>query len=347
MIVRLKGVKVARAKGRVYYYHRATMTRLPGTPGSAEFVAKLRALDTGPPPSVPPDTLGGLIAVYRASPEFLTHAPRTRYDYQRVFDGIRKLDGMPLAEVTTDFLYELRDDLASRSRSAANTTLKVLRLLFSWGMKRGRCAANPAAAVDAIRRPRDAKLVNRPWRRDEVDQVLAEATPWLRVAVALAAYTGLRQGDVARVTWACYDGRSFETRTQKTGRLVWIPAHRRLCEILEPLPRTSLTIVLGARGRPMTAEVLRNAFFRLIRRLVAEGKIAPGLSFHGLRHTLGTFLAEEGCDVATIAFILGHAKTATTEGYTKTANRRELAGAAMARLERRDGKLLENQPVTD
>ncbi len=126
----MKGVKVARSKGKVYYYHRATMTRLTPARPAAEFISNLRTLETRKSKRVAPGTLGGLIATYRASPEFAAHTARTRKDYNRVFDGIKGLDGLPLSEVSGELLYGLRDKLAGRFRSAANL-FSYKRLHFS------------------------------------------------------------------------------------------------------------------------------------------------------------------------------------------------------------------------
>jgi integrase len=163
---------------------------------------------------------------------------------------------------------------------------------------------------------------------------------------------------VVRATWACYDGAAIETRQTKTGFPVWVPAHYRLREILDAAPRVSPIIVIGERGKPYPKDTLRNLFFRLIGRLAREGKVGPGLSFHGLRHTLGTQLAEAGCDAQTIASILGQQSTAMAEHYSRTANRRGNATAAIEKLERKDrgrgertatgnGKLPEKRHITN
>lgn len=331
MIVRIKGVKRVRAKGHIYHYHRKTMTRLPGAPGSAEFMARLRTCSNGSPAPGSLGSLGGLIALYRASPEFLGLAASSRRKYQDVFDELATLDAMPLAQVTGEFLYGLRDDIGGRSR--ANRVLSVLRLVFAWGIRRDKCKENPAASVEAIRRPRTAPVVNRPWRWEEVAAVLDAAPPWLRVPIAIAAYTGLRESDVLAATWACYDGNAFETRAQKTGVPTWVPAHSRLRAVLDAAPRSSSLIVLGARGQPISRSRLTTAFFDLLRQLRDEGRVGAGLSFHGLRHTLGTALAEAGCDPPTIAAVLGHASTRSSEHYSRTANRRRMAEVAIDRLE--------------
>ena len=338
MILRIRGVKRVRAKGRLYYYHRATMTRLPGAPGSLEFTAKLEALsrsNNAPKGS----TLGSLFTAYRASPEFDQLADSTKFKYRKVFDALRSQDRMPLVQIEHSYLYGLRDRfMAARKRAFTNLTLAVLSATFNWGMRRGHVKTNPVTAIEKIARPRNARVVNRPWRPEELEVVLDAAPVWLRVPIALAAYTGLRESDVLRVTWSCYDGSAFETRTQKTNMPVWVPAHYRLREILDTTSRVSTNIVVGARGRPISRSALTTSFFNLLRELRETGRTGPGLSFHGLRHTLGTALAEAGCDPPTIASVLGQATTQMAEHYSRYANRRHHAAAAIERIEARDRK---------
>ncbi|HUZ73183.1 MAG TPA: tyrosine-type recombinase/integrase [Stellaceae bacterium] len=341
MVIRMKGVKRVVSKGRVYFYHRKTMTKLPGEPGTTSFMDTLAAAENCAAAvtetSALPGTLGALIGAYRASPEFTELAERTRRDYQKVFDYLKPLDPLPLHEIDGAYLYQVRDKaFAKRRRRFANYVKQVLSRLFNWGKRRGLAPANPAADVDAIRRPRDAKSVNRSWKDAEIAAVLAAASPELKVAIALGAYLGLREADMLVVTWKAYDGTAFEIRQRKTGETLWIPAHAELRAILNAakVRRTSPIIVVGARGQPYTQTGFQTRFFGLIRKLRLEGKIGDGLSFHGLRHTVGRKLAETGCDARTIAAILGHATTAMADHYSRHADRRQLARAAVAKMER-------------
>jgi integrase len=336
MIVRVKGIKKVRAKGHIYYYHRKTGDRLPGEPRSPEFMAALDALNRKQELIARPGTLGALIQRYRGSPDFTDLAANTRRNRQWVFD-LKPLAGMRLVDIDSAFVYEVRDRAkAKHKRSFANLLINVLRLLFSWAIKRIIMDNNPALDVEKVRRPKDAKVVNRPWRPEELEIVLAHASRQIRLAVAIAAFTGLRESNVVRVTWTSYDGVAFETRQIKTGDPIWVKAHFRLREMLDQTPRVSPVILIGARGKPFTESGLRTSFFRLIRKLVTEGKVQPGLSFHGLRHTLGTTLAEAGCDAATIAAVLGQATTKMAEHYSKTAKRKHLVDAAIDLVEERD-----------
>ena len=55
---------------------------------------------------------------------------------------------------------------------------------------------------------------------------------------------------------------------------------------------------------------------------------------HGLRKTAARMLAEVGCSTHEIASITGHRALKEIEDYTKAANQRTLATAAILKLER-------------
>jgi len=346
MVIRVKGVKKVVAKGRTYYYHRKTGQRIEAPHGTLAFADEVRRLDERVRPKQQADnraragTFGELVNAYRASPEFTGLAERTKKDYQRILDYLKPLHDFDLSAFDVAQIWAIRDKANTRhKRRFANYVLQVLSRLFSWGGKRGMVVGNPAASVEQIRRPRDARKVNRAWREAEVEAVLGAAPPALLVPIALGLYTGLREGDVIRITWAAYNGQAFETRQGKTGAPIWIPAHRRLREILDAAPRDGSTqIVIGSRGRPFTENGFQSRFFKFIRKLAAEGKIGTGLTFHGLRHTAGKMMADVGCDTATIAAVLGHADEKMATHYAKEADQRRRAKAAVVRLERTSDK---------
>lgn len=337
MVIRMKGVKRVTAKGRVYYYHRKTMTRLPGEPGTTLFMDAMAAAAKGTPEAIP-GTLGGIIAAYRAAPEFTGLGERTRSDYQKVFDYLKPLGPLPLHEVDQPYLYEVRDKaFAKRKRRFANYVIQVLSRLFNWAKRRSLAESNPASDIEPIKRPRDAPTVNRPWTDDELAVVLAAAPAELQIAIALGAYLGFRLGDTLKLTWTAYDGTAFEIRQNKTGDALWLPVHRDLKAMLDARKkgRRSVFIVVGAKGRPYTQTGFQTRFFGLLKGLREEGKVGEGLSFHGLRHTVGRKLAEAGCSARTIADMLGQKTTAMGEHYSRHANRKHLVRAAVTALEQR------------
>jgi integrase len=65
----------------------------------------------------------------------------------------------------------------------------------------------------------------------------------------------------------------------------------------------------------------------LVRKLEAEGKVRPNLTFHGLRHRAGKLLADRGADPRTIAALLGHKTLQMAAHYSEEADRKRRAVA--------------------
>jgi integrase len=67
--------------------------------------------------------------------------------------------------------------------------------------------------------------------------------------------------------------------------------------------------------------------------LEAEGLVEPGLTMHGLRHTLGTRLRGAGADDRTIADILGQKSVSIGRFYSESAALAAHAGALVLGLD--------------
>lgn len=253
---------------------------------------------------------------------------------------------MPLLQVDPAAVLKIRDRaLHQKKRRFANHVLQVLSTLFNWGRPRDFLAHNPAAGLPKVPRPRDMPRANRAWSAGECSTVLSEANGGLKVAIALGRFAGMRIGDAARVTWSAYDRTSIEWRQGKTGDVVWLPAHRDLRALLDMTPRIATTIVTGSLGRPLKEAGLAKAFHTLILRLERQGRVQPGLTFHGLRHTAGKQLADLGCDPRTIATMLGQRSLTMAIHYSEEVDRRGRAVAAIHALERPRNENLANRRV--
>ena len=334
MIVRMKSVKKVTAKGRAYFYHRGTGARLPDDPRSAAFheawkreEAKLAGR------TVRAGTFGGLMVAYRGSPEFLNLADSTRRDYARIMAYLEPLATTALAEFDTPAVMRIRDKAAKRGYREANYVLAVMSRLFSWGLPRGITSSNPVKGAEKVRRPAGKAKANRAWSSAELAFVTAAAAPGIALAVEIAAATGQREGDVVRLTWTAFRDGKLHLRQRKTGQQVGITLPAGLASKLDRLPRTAPNIIVGERGRPYTRDGFGTVFFRLIAELVADECVAPGLTFHGLRHTAGVTLALCSATTSEIQAVLG-CTAQMAEHYSSQANREELAQSAVAKRER-------------
>ncbi len=169
------------------------------------------------------------------------------------------------------------------------------------------------------------------WPDSAVEYALKAFPEYYRRTVLMAVYTGQRQGDCLSMTWAQYDGAGLEVVQQKTGARLWVPAHTALKKELDAWKKTATatTILTGAHGRPWVTRSFSVQFSAEMRR---HPKL-HGLVFHGLRKAAAARLAEAGCSTLEIMSITGHASLAEVERYTRQAEQKSRAQAAIYKLE--------------
>jgi len=108
-----------------------------------------------------------------------------------------------------------------------------------------------------------------------------------------------------------------------------------LDEALASRPATGvehLELVLNQSGEPYTPDGFRTMLWKLIHKLEVSGAVMPGLTFHGLRHTAATALADLGASPHEIAAMLGQKTLIMAAHYSAEANREKLGEAAIIRL---------------
>jgi hypothetical protein len=99
-VLRIKGLKRYRAKGRWYAYHRKTGIRLKAEFGTGEFIAELAAIERKLKNiEALPGSLGLLFSSYRSSPAYTDLAPASRQGYSRMMNLLKPLDAMSLVEL--------------------------------------------------------------------------------------------------------------------------------------------------------------------------------------------------------------------------------------------------------
>ena len=82
----------------------------------------------------------------------------------------------------------------------------------------------------------------------------------------------------------------------------------------------AITIAATTNGTPWTITGFNSTFIKAIAKLTHSGKVDPGLTFHGLRHTCGTLLVEAGFDIDTVRRWLGQRTLAMAIHYSETAD---------------------------
>lgn len=350
--MRIKGVKRVRAKGRIYHYDRISGKRIEAEPHTQAFLDEVKTLRAGKEPDDRhgDGTWGALVKAYLTSPKFTDLAPSTKADYLRVIEFLKVGNREPVKAITRGDVRRTRDAAFKKhKRRFANYVVQVFRLILAWGVEYEWLEANPGADVPLLVKPKTARKVNRAWTEDELRIVLKAAAPEMRTPIALGGFAAYRRGDALSAPWTAYSGSRIKGIHRKNGAPIDLPAHSMLAEILDAERERQralsarkkvacVTIVAGQRGRPLTGSGFASMFFKLIRKLTDEGKVGPGLSFHGLRHTAATMLADAGCDTRDIMAVTGHKTEAMVQHYTQAANQRTRADRAIKKLERHGRK---------
>ena len=260
----------------------------------------------------PPNQLASVLDEYRNSSEFAGLAERIRKDYNKLLLKIEQDYGVfPLAALadrrTRGEFLAWRDRNALRSRRQADYAYAVLARVLSWAHNRGIVALNPCERGGRVYR---AHRSDRIWRPEDELAFYDAAASHLHLALRLAVWTGQRQGDLLRITWASYDGEFIRLRQGKTGVAVKIPVGSALARDLDTerdrraaisCDLTREPILVTKLGQPWTESGFRASW--------RKGCIVSGitnLTFHDIRGTAVTRLAQAGCTVPEIATFTGH-----------------------------------------
>lgn len=310
-----------------YLYHRATKKRLPDDPTSPEFAIAYKKI-THPNVRVP-GTMDALIAQFRASRHYLNLKDSTRADYARYFQWFEDKHGdKPVCMINREAVLVIQETLSGTPRRA-DLTVRVLSILLGYALDRPSSYglnSNPARGIKPINRTVGYK----PWPDDLLSAFKLKAYPGLWNAVLMALYTGQRAGDCIKMTWDRFDGSAIEVTQEKTGEHLWIPCHRVLKGVLNALVRPKeldTPILTNRRGKPWTKSFLSHEVTKAVKGL------GGGYVFHGLRYNAAQKLAEVGCSEKEIASITGHRTSAMIQKYSRGANQRKLALAAMEKWE--------------
>jgi integrase len=251
----------------------------------------------------------------------------------------------------------------------------LVRATLNWAVSLDYIATNVAAKVTAADLPRMTKPENTVLDETELRRLLAEAKeptkrakargtlssqPWFYPAIAFAAYTGARRGEVLAVKWADLDldDASVTIRSSlaepKSGLAFKEPKNGKVRSIVLPsqlvaILRThrerqaSERLAFGegyqdqglVMARPDGTPVPPWNFGAAFKDLVARAGVTP-ISLHDLRDTHASLLAKAGVPIEVVSQRLGHSGIGVTvERYLTVYTSRDAAAAeAFQRLVR-------------
>jgi integrase len=212
---------------------------------------------------------------------------------------------------------------------------RVLAGTFAHALRRGIVSRNPIDGISKAERPRqrNKRNVARLVSADAARLIAAVSTDRDRAAVGLAAYAGLRIGELRALYWSevdfdadtitvlrsCTEDGSFKEPKSEAG-VRTIPMLPVLRDLLVPLARFDGLVIATREGKPVGERNLRRSLDAAKRRAGMDGTKAR-LSWHSLRHSFGSYLATElELPPTTLARIMGHGDAGfTLRAYARDA----------------------------
>ena len=244
-----------------------------------------------------------------------------------------------LQSLTTEDMRKLRewyrDGAGTERKSSANTAsqkMKVISSIFIEAKKQAITNFNPVAALKSL--TQDDSLPRKPFTSKEVSKLVnhAPSEDW-KGLILVGAFTGLRLTDCAKLTWKDINLKKKEivTMPRKTKRkktMVKIPIHPTLEKFLKTLPTPIKPETPVFQSLSVLTGTGRNGLSTQFTAIMAKAKVGRGKSistgsrtsyersFHSLRHTLTSWLADSNVSPEIRMQIIGHKSQDVHSLYT-------------------------------
>ena len=242
--------------------------------------------------------------------------PRTKEAYETAWrlHIIPTLGNLPVADITETDALKIRRALA-KTPTQANRVMaclsKGMSLAERWRWRPQH--SNPCRYVEHYpenhrERILEADELRRLFDALDTCETVMEST---RTFFRLLLLTGLRSGEWRLAQWSWLDEVNQSLRIphdgSKTGARI-VPLSADVMQILDRLPRSSIYMLPGRTGGPMSGH--QKAW-----RTLCKAAGVQGCRIHDIRHTVGTYAHQAGATQREIADLLGHRQLSTTERY--------------------------------
>lgn len=202
--------------------------------------------------------------------------------------------------------------------ATVNREFACLKTIFSKAVKNGKAERNPTHGVKLLK---ENNVRCRVLASEEYLRLLAHAAPHLKPIVKLAYHTGMRLGEILKLTWGQVDLKegfiNLAPEDTKINEARNVPLNRELMEMLRAMPRGLPGVyVFGRKGAPIIS--IREAFTSACRKAGIEN-----FNFHDLRHTFVNNRRLEGHDYFRIMAATGHKTMSVFKRYN-TVSKEEL-----------------------
>jgi integrase len=344
----LKGVAKVTAKGRTYWYAWRGGPRLRGEPGTPEFMASYNeAIEQHRRPDK--SRFRFIVTDYKASGDYKKLAASTRNQWGKWLDRIADYFGdLSIAqfdrpEKIRPVIRRWRSQWSATPRTADYAMQVLSRVVAHAVDPLGRIAGNPCEGIKRLYDNDRSEII---WTDSDITHIKKTCTEEIAWAVDLAAHTGLRLGDLVRLSWSHVDedigAIVMTTGKSRQRREAIIPLYDALRDVLARIPKRSTTILTSSRKtlvkqegarRPWTVDGLGSSF----NKAKIDAKMSErDLHFNDLRGTAATKFYIAGLSMREIAETLAWEEESVEKIIRRYVGRNAAIKARIIKLEKRE-----------
>lgn len=174
--------------------------------------------------------------------------------------------------------------------------------VLNWAVEEGKLSEHHCHKLPRLYEVDRSEIVWTPADREAIE---AKAPEWVRRILCVACETGLRPGDLIKLTTGAVEqtpaGRRLRVRTNKRGRLAHIPITPELAKMIDTTPRDCLLILTNASGNQLTEHRASEG----LRQWRDKAGLSRDLRLQDCRGTAATRLLNAGLSLSEIANHLG------------------------------------------
>ena len=301
-----------------------------GEPGSTDFLreyadAMENKLTVGED-RVVSRSVSDLVVRYLKSSNFQATKQNTQTVYRRILDNFRQDYGdLPVAGLERRHIRQIMDKMEATPTSA-NRLLSLLGIMLDIALDLEWVKINHARTIKKMKYKKEGFIS---WSETELARYESfyPSGSRERLAFFLYLYTGQRGSDIYLMNRSQIENGWIAVSQNKTGKSLFIPIHPKLQTELDQ-HKDKHVLILTKYGKPFSIKGFQQWFVKTARAAGLENR-----SGHGIRKATASRLADAGCTAHQIQAITGHETLSEIEHYTKAANQKNLATAAMSRID--------------
>jgi len=252
----------------------------------------------------------------------------TRLDF-----WVKSIEVKPISDITTRDVSEAMLKLpSSLSNATINRYKSAISVVFNYACRQYNLTSNPVGLIPS--KPEDnhrVRYLSTLERKRLLNACMEVSWSKLYLLVLTAITTGARRGELLSLRWSDidFDRQTAYVQTTKNGQPKVLPLTNDVIKELIKFRTRNDSLIFNS-------EIKLNKAFCFTKQwnnALKEAKLED-FTFHCLRHTCASYLAQSGASLLEIADVLGHKQISVTKRYAHLCvdHKQKLINAVMSDL---------------